>query len=356
MTFLRQAAETVWRWLDCVATTIVLVFGWFVRPRVVQFIEGDGQTFTIRAAKDSSSTVDPVPIIDGKISDDLPTNVLNAIRGNRVELILKPSRFLFRPLELPRRAAEFLDGIVRAQIDRITPWAVSEAAFGWGRPTEISAERISVMVAATARSLIAPYLIMASELGAASVGVFTIANEGNGNSTKFRIFDEKFRGIVEVGRVRRVLIGILLTVGVLAGFSIGADVVIGGNLQSEQLRLAHRIDDERTALRSGRYTAAQAALLALDRRKQETPASVIVLEALSKILPDHTYVTELRIEANRVQIVGITHDAPELIRLIERSSHFSRATFVAPTTRSPTDPGERFHIEARIEPVNDPRP
>ena len=40
------------------------------------------------------------------------------------------------------------------------------------------------------------------------------------------------------------------------------------------------------------------------------PSSVIVLEVLSQILPDHTYVTELRIEGDKLRVIGVTRDAP----------------------------------------------
>ena len=89
----------------------------------------------------------------------------------------------------------------------------------------------------------------------------------------------------------------------------------------------------------------------LERRKQSTPSNVIVIEALSQILPDHTYVTELRIEVDKLQIVGVTRDAAGLIGLIEQSPHFTRARFYAPTTRTPGERGERFHIEAQIKPI-----
>jgi len=86
----------------------------------------------------------------------------------------------------------------------------------------------------------------------------------------------------------------------------------------------------------------------LAKRKQTQPSSVMVLEAMSRALPDSTYVTELRIEGDKVQVVGLTQDAPSLIKLVEQSPQFTRATFFAPTTRSQNEPGERFHIEAHI--------
>jgi general secretion pathway protein L len=109
-----------------------------------------------------------------------------------------------------------------------------------------------------------------------------------------------------------------------------------------------RISQRRASLRLDPNAAGGSALNLLAKRKQTTPSSVMVLEALSQALPDSTYVTELRIEGDKVQVVGMTQDAPSLIRLMERSPQFARATFFAPTTRAQNDPGERFHIEAHI--------
>jgi general secretion pathway protein L len=120
--------------------------------------------------------------------------------------------------------------------------------------------------------------------------------------------------------------------------------------------VARQISQRRAAIRAASDGDVRSPLAALERRKHESPSSVIVLEALSQVLPDHTYVTELHLAGNKLQIVGITRDAPSLIPLIEQSQHFTRATFYAPTTRSSSDPGERFHIEARIEPKNTVKP
>jgi len=151
------------------------------------------------------------------------------------------------------------------------------------------------------------------------------------------------------------LLIVLLVAAGAASLAVAADATLGASLEAREQDLTQRIDQRRALLRGGQAAIARSASAVLDRRKQETPATVIVLEALSEVLPDHTYVTELRIEGNKLQVIGVTQDAPGLIRLIEQSAHFKRATFFAPTTRSATDPGERFHIEAQVEPVNTPR-
>ena len=145
---------------------------------------------------------------------------------------------------------------------------------------------------------------------------------------------------------------LLIVAGAAFAVSAGAEVVVGADLEAAARRSgtpSSRCVAPNSSADATRQPTKR--LAGLEARKRATPAGVIVLEALSQTLPDDTYLSELRIEGEKVQIAGLTRDAPALIRLIQQSQHFSRATFFAPTTRAPTDARERFHIEAHIEPT-----
>ena len=344
----RQLLDGVSRWIDSVAATIVAWIGRFSTLRTVQFVEEGEGVFRVQPRGAPTPADGRVRIADGQLDRTLPADVQAALQGSRAELVLQPSRFLFRPLELPLKAGEFLEGIVRAQIDRLTPWSPADAVFGWSKPADAGADRIGITVAATAKSLIAPYVQALSSLGVESIAVSTAGPD----AAPIRVLDQKAQGGIDVARVRRILIAVLAVTGIAAVASVSVATILAENLGSRQEAVARRIAERRALLRTGdTLDGATAAQRTLERRKHETPSSVIVLETLSNILPDHTYVTELRIEGDKLRVTGITRDAPSLIRLMEQSPHFTRATFFAPTTRAPSDPGERFHIEARIEAV-----
>jgi general secretion pathway protein L len=149
---------------------------------------------------------------------------------------------------------------------------------------------------------------------------------------------------VNVPRLLRVF---LFSAIAAAAASLLINAYLGGSLQSELGDLKQQISQRRATLRLG-AGGPGSGLGLLAKRKQTTPSSIMVLEAISRALPDSTYVTELRIEGDKVQVVGMTQDAPSLIRLMEQSPQFSRAIFFAPTTHAANEPGDRFHIEAHI--------
>jgi general secretion pathway protein L len=351
---LRTIADAFSIWMSSVAETLVAIIGKIRSPRRMRLVEEERDTFKIEISSGHGPARprgDRVRIVDGSVGGTLPADLATALRRSRIELVLQPSRFLSRPLELPKRAAEFLDGIVRAQIDRLTPWSADDAVFGWTAPSQLEKDRILLTVVATARELVAPYLRALAGLGAGSIVVSTIPQGLAATAAPVQVLEHRARSALDIERVRRVLAALFLVTGLSAGIAVVAGQFVIDALDAQQQDLSHRISERRAAMRRDGQAGAPPAQRVLDRRKRETPSSVMVIEALSQILPDHTYVTELRVEGEKLQVIGVTRDAPSLIRLIEQSPHFTRATFFAPTTRSQGDPGERFHIEARIKPV-----
>jgi general secretion pathway protein L len=369
MTILPPIQEGFSRWISSVAGTVNGLSQRLRSRHDVQLIEEAPDSFTLRmtdpgtksskksanksgkaSASRSKLPDQQIRIVDGVIVQPLPERWAKMLRGSRVEIVLRPNRFLFRPLELPRRAVEFLDGIVRAQIDRLTPWTSAEAVFGWTPPVDAPNDRIELTIAATARALIAPYVQAIAGLGVGSVAVLTAPSEAAPDAVPLKVLEHHARGVFEVDRIRQALVALLLISALAAAGTTAYSVYALDSLDAEQQDLNQKIAARRSALRTG-PAATATAQRALERRKHTTPSNVIVVEALSQILPDHTYVTELRIEGDKLQIVGVTRDAASLIGLIEQSPHFEHAAFYAPTTRTPGDPGERFHVEAHIKPV-----
>ena len=351
MSVLGEIVEALSLWIDAVARAVSAPLAVIKPVRRVEVVEDEGGVFTMRLApktKIRGGDLSPcrIEMADGTLGDPLSPEWAAAVRGGVVELMLRPSRFVFRPLELPSRASEFLDGIIRAQIDRLTPWNATEAVYRWTRPHSVAGERIAITVVATGRTAATSLARIFSDLGAAGVEISTAAS----GQERVTVYDQRAAGQPGFSRMRLALVAGLAATGVLAMLSIGVGGFIADTYDAEHQQIQQRIAERRALMRGSQTGSGNSPIELLMRRKQTTRSSVLVIEALSALLPEHTYATEIRMEGDKLQIVGITRDAPSLIQILEQSPHFSSAGFYAPTTRSANDPGERFHIEARLKP------
>jgi len=338
-------------WIAAVATMVDSIASRIVPQRRILLVEGDANSFTARvtsAGKGIDLPEASFRLLQGRVEPPLSEAWHTALRGSRISILMRNDHFLFRAVDFPKAAVDFLDGMIRAQIDRLTPWPAGEAVFGITPPEQIANERIALTVASTSKQEIQPLLSLAAGLGAASVAGLLEIREGGDASEPISIFEQPLTNATGVAMdlprlLRRVLFGTLLA----AASSLAVGAYVGSALDSRQQELQHAIAQRRAALRANQGGSAE---MLLAKRKQTSPSSVMVLEAISRVLPDSTYVTELRVEGDKLQMIGLTRDAPSLIKLMEQSPQFTRATFFAPTTRDQNDPGERFHIEARITP------
>jgi general secretion pathway protein L len=340
MTMFNAVHQGFSTWIDAVATSVANLLDRLRRPRLVRLVQKSPNEFEMRIETNGTASRAERFAVQGDGFNGVPASVVSAMAGSRVELVLQPDLFVFRPLELPRRATEFLQGIVRAQIDRLTPWSATTAAFGWSEPTHSGSDRVAVTLAATAQSLLEPYRDAVQILGVHSLAILTRPSEPNSTGL-ITVLEERHGGAIAIARIRRNLVALLLAFVIGAGALLAAATIVDASLEARRGDLSRQLAE----LRAGAGSAQQI----VERRKRQLPAAVVVLEALSEILPDHTYVTELRIESNKVRLIGASRDAVSLIQLIERSGRFARASLFAPTTRSSSDPTERFHIEAIIQ-------
>jgi general secretion pathway protein L len=354
-----QAFETIRNefsaWLDRVAEVAIAAIVRFKSIPTISLVEGeDGHLSVLPEDKHATGTADAgLKLENGHVEGRPPPQLELALKGGRVELLLRSERFVFKTLELPSRAAEFLTGVVRSQVDRLTPWSPDKAVFGVSAPVDVGGGRIAVTVAATDKGMLGPYVQAFTALGACSVKISTRAAEAAPDVPTIEIVQENVGGILDIRLARKLLLGVLACALLIAATANIASALVNNSLQARQDELARQIARTRAAALATRNAPGDPKTLAeraLVGRKNQSPSPVVALEILSQILPDDTYLTDLRIESDKLRLTGITREAPNLIRLIEQSHHFSQAAFFAPITRSSTDPGDRFNIEARMEP------
>src|SRR6202158_513217 len=249
-------------WTNSVAGAIIAAFDRVVWPRVVRLIEDDNGGFSIETAVKSDNVPARSAFADGTLS---APNLAPMFRGSRVEIVLQPSRFLFRPLELPARAADFLEGIVRAQIDRLTPWSASEAVFGCSAPAESGTESITTVIAATTRKVAMSYVQAVSGFHPAAVAVCTDVAERNAGRVK--VFEQKARGHLDAARLSRALLIALGVAAVVALLSVISAAYVADKLGTQESEAGRPLSQRRAAIRAGGDGSDRSPVAALERRQ-----------------------------------------------------------------------------------------
>ena len=80
-----------------------------------------------------------------------------------------------------------------------------------------------------------------------------------------------------------------------------------------------------------------------------SPLKVQVLDELTQVLPDDTWLVRLEVSGLTLRIHGESANASALISLIEDSDYLAAAEFASPLTKSPRSGRDRFVIEATLE-------
>lgn len=81
------------------------------------------------------------------------------------------------------------------------------------------------------------------------------------------------------------------------------------------------------------------------------PGSLAAWDELSRVIPDHTFLTEVRIATGKVTLAGVSSDAARLVRILDGSRLFTGATLVGPITPDATERRDRFRLSLKLRKV-----
>ena len=348
-----QIIEILKRWIETLAAVLV-AFHERRREQNALTVALENQQVIVRQSRSGTDITRP----PHRAEQGEPADLRSAARNSFVIAEFPADKIVRRDITVPAGAQKFLSGVIRNQIDRLSPWPPNNAVYGFHSKSG-GAENASVVDVQVLMASRADIDAFRSQLAALDLQVDRIVANSTADTadttaepvTLWSRLTEASRDSLE--RVRR-LIGMAVggTVAVTVCLSLWA-FVSAGAIRDEADSVAARAKTLQRQVQGGRTPSAASFSSPAERAwflKETSGSSVIVLEALSRALPDSAYLTEMRLENATLRMVGLADDAPGLLVPLEQSGHLSGVHFSSPTTRGSDDKSFRFSIEAHVEP------
>jgi general secretion pathway protein L len=301
-----------------------------------------------RSGRASGSIAVPDPLSAGFLSQ-----IRRRTRGSVLEIVVPGAAVMERRLDpLPRESEPYVESVIEHQLETLFPWSAKDILHA--KIVEKRGDgKIDVTVRATSRPPIDPALSIAAACEASQVVLVGSTGAGQADLAPIPVFLGKETSAERARAVARYAIAALL---------VGAVCVIGWtsfthwSAAAELAALERTIADRRALLMRASASRGDTGRDGLEARRLQGVPAVLVIERLSELLPDDTYLTDLTVDGERVRLSGVTGQAADLVPLLEKSGYFRNASFYAPTTRMAGKATDRFSIEAVIIPAQGTRP
>jgi general secretion pathway protein L len=334
-------------WIDILAR---LWLGWQERGRARNWLKvaQDGDRLIVSDANRTPGTAS----VSVPAGAPLPDDIARAAQNRFVILELPTHEVVARRMSVPAQARDLLPGIVRNQIERLSPWRANQAAYGFEvRPSE-EAANLDVRVLITSRAVLDEACERLGTLGLRVDRV--VAGERLADAAIPVVLWSRLADATDKSLARaRQSIGGLMAAAVCIAVIVNVwAFMTAASADSESEDVGTRIATLQRQVKGTLPRQSIPSLAPPERAwalKETLPVAVIVLEALSRALPDNSHLTELNLDGVTLRIVGFSDNAPSLIAPLEQSGHLKDVHFFAPTTRGGDGTRFMFHIEARVE-------
>ncbi len=260
---------------------------------------------------------------------------------------------LNKKLTLPSAAKENLREVLAFEMDRQTPFTADQVYYDFDVLGEDRAnDTLTIALHLAPRRALDPLLENIGECGlkATKINVAAEHDHPAGHHICIALHDHDKPNPSKGNGARANQILKLLTVilGVIAiALPLVKDGIITMQLKSEATTARDNVSTVEETHKMLQTQLIENSRLAVIKREQ--PGAMQVLDELTRILPDNTWVSRLEIPQPRVNIRGESSNAANLSTLIESSPFFSNTQFDSSVTRDTITGQENFSISANIQ-------
>ncbi|MGE5666741.1 MAG: pilus assembly protein PilM [Betaproteobacteria bacterium] len=281
-----------------------------------------------------------------------------------VIVALPPRAALRKTLTLPAAIEDDLRPALAYDLDRHTPFRADEIYFDAAVvDRDASRNALIVDLVAVRRSLVDPMLRHAENFGARVVAVVAEPPERAAASRVNLLPDERRTETLTWTRWR-----VVVPAALLALLALAAMILPLWQKRQEAIALIRVSEAARY-----RAEASEALRSELERkvgdynfalqRKYAYPGTVQVLDDVTRILPDDTWLTQFEFHTGRAKdatrdivLRGESANAGRLVALLQDSRLFTQAAPRSPTTKIQPGPGEIFDVGAQVVSAHAPEP
>lgn len=237
----------------------------------------------------------------------------------------------------------YLDAFVQHHVERISPWRARDVYHQISsRPIANDPQRLAIEVGIVPKSIVEG---MIATLAPLSARLRLISRERDGQAPLvFPVGATTATGHAATRRM--VVMALVLLILTMSGWIAGTQWSMA-DIDAELAELDQQISTRKARLTAGRSGSEQGAAERLKAARASRPYIVELVDALSRILPDHAYLIDLRFEKGLIRVSGNSARSFELVPALERSGRFTDVRFTAATTRLDDGRTDRFHLEMR---------
>jgi general secretion pathway protein L len=269
---------------------------------------------------------------------------------------LPAASLLRRTLSLPVAALETLDAVLGFELDRQTPFKAEQVYFASRvLKHDAGAKQVQVELLVVPRPVLEQSVAALGALSEGLAGVDVLDPRGRRLGVNLLPVERRAR---QPRTQPLIQAGLLLASIVLVFFGMGQIVdnrLAAVESMQEQVQAQREHAREVSALRAQLEDSAAAANF-LAVQKQTQASMLLLLEEVTRLLPDDTFLTRLSVSGNQVSLSGYSSQALKLVGELQKSELLKDAALNGGVQPEPRVSRDLFNINARYGPDPEAKP